>query len=87
MASETAMGVAARIWTEPETEQEIMNVPIALAFAEKVDSYHNLIELAWGIIANAGSGDWTKETLDWQQAAIRWRESYHAMLNQDLAKA
>src|ERR1035441_4032176 len=25
-------------------------------------------EIAWGIIANAGGGDWTQETEEWQQA-------------------
>lgn len=32
------------------------------------------LELAWGIIANAGGGDWTRETPDWQKAAAAWRD-------------
>lgn len=32
----------------------------------------HLIEWAWGIIANAGGGDWTRESDDWQKAAHRW---------------
>lgn len=35
-----------------------------------------LLELAWGLLANAGDGDWTKETAQWQEAAARWRERY-----------
>jgi len=31
-----------------------------------------LLEMAWGVIANAGGGDWTKETLQWQGAAHSW---------------
>lgn len=33
---------------------------------------------AWAIIANAGGGNWTKETPDWQTAAVAWRERWHA---------
>jgi len=46
-------------------------------------SAHELLELcdrAWGIIANAGGGDWSKETADWTAAACRWRDQYHAIL-------
>jgi hypothetical protein len=41
----------------------------------------DLAETAWGIIANAGGGDWTKETQEWQDAAARWRDAYHAALD------
>jgi hypothetical protein len=40
----------------------------------------DLIEAAWGIIANAGGGNWKLETPEWQEAAARWREAYHRML-------
>lgn len=40
----------------------------------------DLTEAAWGIIANAGGGDWTKETPEWQKAATRWRDAYHETL-------
>lgn len=35
-----------------------------------------LLEIAWGIIANAGGGDWNKETPEWRGAAERWRDRY-----------
>jgi len=41
-------------------------------------NYAYLLEMAWGIIANAGGGDWKKETCEWQEAAARWRDDYHA---------
>lgn len=41
----------------------------------------DLIESAWGLIANAGGGDWTKESDEWSAAAERWRERYHAALD------
>jgi hypothetical protein len=39
-----------------------------------------LLELAWGIIANASGGDWTKETAEWQEAAAKWRDKYWRVL-------
>lgn len=36
----------------------------------------NAVEEAWGIIANAGDGDWTSQTAEWQGAAERWRDNY-----------
>jgi len=35
------------------------------------------LEWAWGIIANAGGGDWEKESREWQEAATKWRDAYH----------
>ena len=39
------------------------------------------LETAWGVIANAGGGDWTRETEIWQGAAARWRGRYFAWLD------
>lgn len=41
-----------------------------------------LLEIAWGIIANAGNpqGDWATCTKNWQEAAVRWRDQYFATL-------
>lgn len=41
----------------------------------------DLAEVAWGVIANASGGDWSKATAEWRDAASRWRDRYHAMLN------
>ena len=41
----------------------------------------DLLELAydaWVVIANAGGGTWSNEREEWQSAAIRWREQFHA---------
>jgi hypothetical protein len=43
---------------------------------ELLNKAADAIEAAWGIIANAGGGDWTKETPEWQAAATRWRDEY-----------
>ena len=45
------------------------------------------IEAAWGIIANAGGGDWTKETPEWQEAAARWRDRVLPDLSARLAES
>ena len=39
------------------------------------------IELAWGIIANVGGGDWDKETKEWKEAAIKWRDCFISEIN------
>lgn len=35
---------------------------------------------AWTIICNVSEGDWTKQTQEWQDAAARCRDQYHALL-------
>lgn len=34
-------------------------------------------EWGWSIIANAGGGDWNKESPDWQKAAAQYRDDFH----------
>jgi hypothetical protein len=38
------------------------------------DDYDHWLDLAWGIIANAGAGNWSRESEDWRGAAARWRD-------------
>ncbi len=33
-------------------------------------------EVAWGIIANAGGGDWKTQSPEWVKAAEAWRDKY-----------
>ena len=40
------------------------------------DQNDYLLGLAWGVIANAGGGDWTTETPQWQAAAADWRDMW-----------
>ena len=84
MASQTGRGVAARLWCEPETEHLTMIPELAEMVAGKVDGYHDLIETAWGIIANSGGGNWENENPEWVRAAVKWRQRYHSMLASDL---
>lgn len=39
-----------------------------------------LLDFAWGIIANAGGGDWNNETCEWREAAVKWRDQWEATL-------
>lgn len=47
---------------------------VADAVVARITSLEASIETAWGIIANAGGGNWDKETPEWNEAAMRWRE-------------
>lgn len=49
----------------------------------------SLLDLAWGLIANAGNGNWDTLSADWVQAAEKWRDEYHSILkvNKEAADA
>ena len=40
----------------------------------------DLLETAWGIICNAGEGDWDKEHPTWKEAAEKFRTKYFAYM-------
>lgn len=80
MPSERAMTLASWCWTHPMTEHKEMDATLALVIAEEIDTQLDIIEQAWGVIANAGYGDWTTQSQDWQEAAAAWRERYHNLL-------
>lgn len=44
----------------------------------------DLEEAAWGLLVNisVGDGEWESQTPEWQEAAARWREQYHAKLGE-----
>lgn len=49
-----------------------------------IESNEDLLESAWGIIANACDGDWDKASNPgWKPAAERWRDKYHLTLGGD----
>ena len=45
-----------------------------------LDEESELLESAWGLIANAGGGNWDLETERWRVAAKTWRDRYHLMI-------
>lgn len=40
----------------------------------------DLLEAAWGLIANAHGGNWDEASDEWRNAAAHWRDAYHATL-------
>lgn len=54
--------------------------PLADVIAAPWLDYEDLIEAAWGIIANVSGSDWTLQGTEWQIAAQQWRDDYNVML-------
>ena len=81
MKIQTAREKAAQAWCAPLNAKTVMDTNLANAFADILRNETALLadelELAWGIIANAGGGDWQKETPEWRDAVVKWRERYH----------
>ncbi len=46
----------------------------------KTEPGFDLIEMAWGLIANAYGGNWQMASKEWEGAAARWRDAYHRHL-------
>jgi len=46
----------------------------------------HLCEIAWGVIANSGGGNWKLESEDWQTAAANWRAAWFAHLDRTKAE-
>lgn len=58
-----------------------MNQVIDVVEAQDFDEMClDLLGDAWGVIANAGGGNWLLESKEWQGAAERWRDAYHKIL-------
>ena len=43
---------------------------------EDVEAVAALVDGAWGVIANAGGGDWLRESPEWRDAAASWRAEF-----------
>ena len=37
-------------------------------------------EMLWVVLANVSEGDWSKQSEEWQDAAIKWRDNYFEAL-------
>lgn len=85
---EKILGAVARGWCYPENENKEMDVDLATAIANEVTlEMSNVVDLAyraWIVIANASEGNWDRETEEWQDAAARWRDDFHALLQEIL---
>lgn len=73
---------AAQLWTLPQFASREMDSQFCIAIANAIrEATAEAMEHGFGIIANAGGGDWSKESKDWQKAAVKFRERYHALLD------
>lgn len=54
----------------------------AWRFAKRLMIAQDMLYQAWTVIANAGDGDWDKETADWCRAARQWRDEWHEYLRE-----
>lgn len=46
----------------------------------------DLLDAAWGVIANAYGGNWDQADDVWRGAAERWRDNWHELLTQHCAR-
>ena len=44
--------------------------------SKKLMNFVDAAEMLWILVANVSSGDWTKQNVEWQQAAVKWRNNY-----------
>ena len=49
--------------------------------AEETREHLELLEYAWGVIANAHKGNWNAATSEWHEAAAKWRDQWAALTN------
>jgi len=54
---------------------------ITRIITEDTTDCSDLLESAWGIIANSYGGNWDLASDDWKNAANKWRDDYHMTLD------
>ena len=63
--------------SEKEKESDRGQVRRYLPIFAKIElKLNNMLDTAWGIIANAGQGNWKTQTEEWQKCAEQWRDEY-----------
>lgn len=82
MPTKFAIEKAAQAWTAPATEKTVMDVQLAEVFAnildKEIERMKDEAEFLWIVLANVSGGDWKQQTPEWQEAAARARDKYHA---------
>lgn len=48
---------------------------------EKPTTIEDAAEMLWTVVANVSEGDWTKQTKEWQESAVKWRDFYFSLSN------
>jgi len=71
-----ALKIAAQCWCDETCESITMNTVLAEALADRIEPLLDMMDDAWGLIANANNGDWETAPCSWKDAAIRFRDKY-----------
>jgi len=82
--NQIALQIAAQSWCQPTTSNKEMDADMAIGIAQVIDPLLDHLQSAWGIIVNAGGGDWNNESEEWTNAANEWRNIWHDILNAKL---
>jgi len=72
-------------WKESKRKMEAQLTDACTQYRLQNVGLREDLELAWGIIANASGGDWSKESQEWQDAANRWRDTVIGPFYEQLA--
>lgn len=59
-----------------ENDEQVMWCDLHLRLREDLQSSLDLLESAWGLIANANEGFWERATPMWRSAANQWRDQW-----------
>lgn len=43
---------------------------------DRITALEDAAEMLWVVLANVSEGDWTKQSVDWREAAAQWRDNY-----------
>lgn len=62
------------------TERQEEALAALRSIEEQLEAWADLMNYGWTIIANAGAGNWQRESEEWQEAAAKWRDQYHELL-------
>lgn len=78
-AAEKERDEARRAYMEQRGMREESDMRLVESLAREA-ALRDAAEMLWVVVANVSEGDWTKQTEEWQVAAARWRDNYHAAL-------
>lgn len=74
-------GIPAAVGLERLFREVILAYAAGMRKATDMDAGADMLELAWGIIANAHGGNWDAASIEWRGAAEKWRDRYLRGLN------
>lgn len=64
------------LWDLPDGKMGTSITHGTRRITDVLKEHDDAVQLAWGVIANAGGGDWKTQSRTWQQAAKRWRDRF-----------